>query len=159
MWLALLGVGASAALWLGGARVLLSAQAAAIERLPSTWRQTAPSQYHDLASARVRDVTGESRRMVAMLVGATAMFGGLTVFDVSIGVQLGFGVVLAVLWTVTTVRDMRREQEEYRSAQRLERVERDRLLAALYIGALFAASLGFLILGLCVAQVISELAT
>ena len=86
------------------------------------------------------------------------MFGLLALFDVSLGVQLAFCIVLTLLWTGATVRQARREQEEYRRAHGLEPARRDHHLVARYVGALFVASLGFLMFGLCIVQTVANLA-
>jgi hypothetical protein len=152
MVVAIVAIVMSTALWLIGARLIISAQAQAVERLPDSWLREAPEEYAFVRSLRTSHVLRNTRHLLPLLALGILLFGLLTAFGVALSVQLGFSVALAVVWTGVSVSERRREQEAYRRERGLESLPRDTPLAVRYQGAFFVTCLGFLLFCLSVAQ-------
>jgi hypothetical protein len=143
----------SVGLWLIGARLLLSAQADAVERLPDSSLRLAPDEYAIFRSLRMRDVLGNLPAHLPIVAVGVFFFGVLTAFDVMLALQVAFAATVAVAWTWGFVNDRRRERDAYRREHGLEAPPHDRALVLRYYGAMFVSCLGLLLFSLSAAQV------
>jgi hypothetical protein len=141
----LIGLGASALLWVAGQLSTLRAQAHAIRTAPRSWLEhpeVGPS-YRAAASWGLRDAWPATVALLPRLAGLIVGFAVLEAMGVILAVELFACVLFAGSWTLRLRDAARVERDEYVEREGLEPAPRRPWLFAWYWGSTGAACLAF----------------
>ena len=144
------GVFLSLGMWLSAMKLHLRTQAAAVRRLPDSWRSHPELRegYRLMAELAMCDLLKERTRLAAWLTVLTAFAVCLSLLDILLGVSLAAAVAYATYSTGAEVAETRAGQAEMRMTLGLPDLHRDRSLAVRYQLSLLLLKIGFYLAGL-----------